>query len=74
MRLRSHGATNRWWRLPKDYHYECLPEVALAMVTLAMIRLMLRRLADLGCKRVSTPHLGSHPQLFELGQAPELVL
>src|SRR5918998_1375451 len=39
---RSLGWLGRWRRLSKDY--EALPEVSEAMVTLAMIRLMLHRL------------------------------
>jgi putative transposase len=43
----------RWRRLSKDY--EELPEVAEAMITLAMIRLMLHRLAHPNRKRLSAP-------------------
>jgi putative transposase len=39
---RSFGWLGRWRRLSKDY--EQLPEVSEAMVTVAMIRLMLHRL------------------------------
>jgi putative transposase len=47
---RSIGWLGRWRRLSKDY--ECLPEVSEAMVTLAMIRLMLHRLAHPGRKHL----------------------
>ena len=40
---RTLGWLGRWRRLSKDY--ECLPEVSEAMVTLAVVRLMLHRLA-----------------------------
>src|SRR4051794_29012262 len=47
---RSLGWLGRWRRLSKDY--EALPEVSEAMVTLAMIRLMLHRLAHPHRKRL----------------------
>jgi putative transposase len=47
---RSLGWLGRWRRLSKDY--EALPEVSEAMVTLAMIRFMLHRLAHPNCKRL----------------------
>ena len=47
---RTLGWLGRWRRLSKDY--EALPEVSEAMVTLAMIRLMLHRLADPNRKRL----------------------
>ncbi len=50
---RTLGWLGRWRRLSKDY--EELPEVSEAMVTLAMIRLMLHRLARPNCKRLSAP-------------------
>jgi putative transposase len=50
---RSLGWLGRWRRLSKDY--EALPEVSEAMVTLAMIRLMLHRLAHPNRKRLSAP-------------------
>ena len=50
---RSLGWLGRWRRLPKDY--EELPEVSEAMVTVAMIRLMLNRLARPNRKRLSAP-------------------
>ena len=50
---RSLGWLGRWRRLSKDY--EELPEVSEAMATLAMIRLMLHRLARPNCKRLSAP-------------------
>jgi putative transposase len=50
---RSLGWLNRWRRLSKDY--EELPEVSEAMVTLAMIRLMLHRLVHPGRKRLPPP-------------------
>ena len=65
---RSLGWLGRWRRLSKDY--EALPEVSEAMVTLAMIRLMLHRLARPNCKRLSAPWLSKravrvehHPHL-----------
>ena len=50
---RSLGWLGRWRRLSKDY--EELPEVSEAMVTLAMIRLMLHRLAHPNRKRLPAP-------------------
>jgi putative transposase len=50
---RTLGWLGRWRRLSKDY--EELPEVSEAMATLAMIRLMLHRLARPNCKRPSPP-------------------
>ena len=50
---RSLGWLGRWRRLSKDY--ETLPEVSEAMVTLAMIRLMLHRLVHPNRKRLSAP-------------------
>jgi putative transposase len=50
---RSLGWLGRWRRLSKDY--EALPEVSEAMVTLAMIRLMLHRLAHPNRKRLPAP-------------------
>ncbi len=47
---RSLGWLGRWRRLSKDY--EELPEVSEAMVTLAMIRLMLHRLVHPNRKRL----------------------
>ena len=47
---RSLGWLGRWRRLSKDY--EALPEVSEAMVTLAMIRLMLHRLIHPNRKRL----------------------
>ncbi len=47
---RTLGWLGRWRRLSKDY--EELPEVSEAMVTLAMIRLMLHRLAHPNRKRL----------------------
>jgi putative transposase len=47
---RTLGWLSRWRRLSKDY--EELPEVSEAMVTLAMIRLMLHRLAHPNRKRL----------------------
>jgi putative transposase len=47
---RSLGWLGRWRRLSRDY--EELPEVSEAMVTLAMIRLMLHRLAHPHRKRL----------------------
>ncbi len=43
----------RWRRLAKDY--EALPEVSEAMVTLAMIRIMLHRVARPNRKRLPAP-------------------
>ena len=50
---RSLGWLNRWRRLSKDD--EALPEVSEAMVALAMIRLMLHRLARPNRKRLPAP-------------------
>ena len=47
------GWLGRWRRLSKDY--EALPEVSEAMVTLAMIRLMLHRPAHPNCRRLPAP-------------------
>ena len=48
---RTLGWLGRWRRLSKDY--EQLPEVSEAMVTLAMIRLMLHRIAHPNQRRLS---------------------
>ena len=50
---RTLGWLGRWRRLSKDY--EALPEVSEAMVTLAMIRLMLHRPAHPNCRRLPAP-------------------
>jgi putative transposase len=50
---RTIGWLGRWRRLSKDY--ECLPEVSEAMVTLAMIRLMLHRAVHPNRKRLPAP-------------------
>ena len=50
---RSLGWLGRWRRLSRDY--EELPEVSEAMVTLAMIRLMLHRLVHPNRKRLPAP-------------------
>lgn len=50
---RTLGWLGRWRRLSKDY--EELPEVSEAMVTLAMIRLMVHRLAHPSHKRLPAP-------------------
>jgi putative transposase len=50
---RSFGWLGRWRRLSKDY--KALPKVSEAMVTLAMIRLMLHRLAHPNRKRLLAP-------------------
>jgi transposase len=50
---RTLGWLGRWRRLSKDY--EALPEVSEAMVTLAMIRLMVHRLAHPNRKRLPVP-------------------
>jgi putative transposase len=50
---RTLGWLGRWRRLSKDY--EELPEVAETMVKLAMIRLMLHRLAHPNRKRLPAP-------------------
>jgi putative transposase len=49
----SLGWLGRWRRLSKGY--EALPEVFEAMITLAMIRLMLHRLAHPNRKRLPAP-------------------
>jgi putative transposase len=50
---RSLGWLGRWRRLSRDY--EELPEVSEAMVTLAMIRLMLHRLVPPNRRRLPAP-------------------
>jgi putative transposase len=50
---RTIGWLGRWRRLSKDYEH--LPEVAEVMVTLAMIRLMLHRLAHPNRRRLPAP-------------------
>jgi putative transposase len=50
---RSLGWLGRWRRLSKEY--EALPEVSEAMVTLAMIRLMLHRLDHPKRRRLPAP-------------------
>ena len=50
---RTLGWLGRWRRLAKEY--EELPEVSETMVKLAMIRLMLHRLAHPNRKRLPTP-------------------
>ena len=50
---RTLGWFDRWRRLARDY--EGLPEVAETMVKLAMIRLMLHRLAHPNRKRLPAP-------------------
>jgi putative transposase len=50
---RTLGWLGRWRRLSKDY--EELPEVSDAMVTLAMIRLMLHRAVHPNRKRLNSP-------------------
>jgi putative transposase len=50
---RSFGWLGRWRHLSKDY--EELPEVSEAMVTVAMVRLMLHRLAHPNRKRLPPP-------------------
>ena len=50
---RTLGWLGRWRRLTKDY--EELPEVSEAMVTLAMIRLMLHRAVYPNRKRLNSP-------------------
>jgi len=50
---RTLGWLSRWRRLSRDYEH--LPEVAEAMVTLAMIRLMLHRAVHLNRKRLPAP-------------------
>jgi putative transposase len=50
---RTLGWLGRWRRLSKDY--EALPEVSEAMVTVAMIRLMLHRLVHPNRRRLPAP-------------------
>ncbi len=50
---RTIGWLGRWRRLSKDYEH--LPEVSEAMITLAMIRLMLHRLVHPNRKRLPAP-------------------
>ena len=50
---RTFGWLGRWRRLSKDYEH--LPEVSEAMVTLAMIRLMVHRTVHPNRKRLSAP-------------------
>jgi putative transposase len=50
---RTIGWLGRWRRLSKDYEH--LPEVSEAMVTLAMIRLMLHRLVHPNRKQLTAP-------------------
>jgi len=50
---RTLGWLGRWRRLSRDYEH--LPEVSEAMVTLAMIRLMLRRAVHPNRKRLAAP-------------------
>ena len=50
---RTFGWLGRWRRLSKDYEH--LPEVSEAMITLAMIRLMVHRLAHPNRKRLLAP-------------------
>jgi putative transposase len=50
---RTFGWLGRWRRLSKDYEH--LPEVSEAMVTLAMIRLMVHRVAHPNRKRLPAP-------------------
>ena len=50
---RTFGWLGRWRRLSKDYEH--LPEVSEAMVTLAMIRLMVHRVAQPNRKRLTAP-------------------
>ena len=50
---RTLGWLGRWRRLSKDYEH--LPEVSEAMMTLAMIRLMVHRLAHPNRKRLPAP-------------------
>ena len=50
---RTLGWLGRWRRLSKDYEH--LPEVSEAMVTLAMIRLMVHRVAHPNRKRLPAP-------------------
>ena len=50
---RSLGWLGRWRRLSKDYEH--LPEVSEAMLTLAMIRLMVHRVSHPNRKRLTVP-------------------
>ena len=50
---RTFGWLGRWRRPSKDYEH--LPEVSEAMVTLAMIRLMVHRVAQPNRKRLTAP-------------------
>ena len=50
---RTLGWLGRWRRLSRDYEH--LPEVSEAMVTLAMIRLMLHRAAHPNRKQLPAP-------------------
>ena len=50
---RSLGWLGRWRRLSKDY--EALPEISEAMITRAMIRLILHRLAHPNRRRLPAP-------------------
>jgi len=50
---RTFGWLGRWRRLSKDYEH--LPEVSEAMVTLAMIRLMVHRVTHPNRKRLTAP-------------------
>jgi len=50
---RTLGRLGRWRRLSRDYEH--LPEVSEAMVTLAMIRLMLHRAVHPNRKRLPAP-------------------
>jgi putative transposase len=50
---RSLGWLGRWRRLSKDY--EALPQISEVMITLAMIRLMLHRLAHPSRRRLPAP-------------------
>jgi len=50
---RTFGWLGRWRRLSKDYEH--LPEVSEAMVTLAMIRIMVHRVAHPNRKRLAAP-------------------
>ena len=50
---RTLGWLGRWRRLSRDY--EQLPEMSEAMVTLAMIRLMVHRTVHPNCKRLAAP-------------------
>jgi len=50
---RTFGWLGRWRRLSKDYEH--LPEVSKALVTLAMIRLMVHRVAHPNRKQLTAP-------------------